>query len=90
MIHSKTMTNIIASVLVISLWQSFLWAQSPAKVNNRVDLDDVQIKGEANKNNVSFTNRSRHNLNDRIKLRKDFTKEILENLPEEFTPQKGP
>jgi hypothetical protein len=57
-------------------------------MNNRVELDDVNIKGEANKGAVSFSNRSRHSLNDRVKIRKDFNKEILENLPEDFNPRK--
>lgn len=64
------------------------WAQMTGKVGNRVDLDDVSIKGEANKGSVSFSNRSRHSLNDRIKLRKDFNKEVLENLPADFNTKK--
>lgn len=63
--------------------------QTNSKVNNRVDLDDVNIKGEANKGSVSFSNRSRHSLNDRIKLRKDFNKEITDNLPEDLIPAKS-
>ncbi len=73
------------AILMIS---SGVFAQDSTKINKRVDLEDVKIKGEANKGNVSFSNRSRHSLNDRVKLRKDFNKEILENLPEEFNSQK--
>ena len=61
---------------------------SESSVVNRVDLEDVKIKGEANKNSVSFTRRSKHDLNDRIKLRRDFNKEILENLPPEMAEEK--
>ena len=77
---------IIASIFFIFQVAS---AQTNSKLNNRVDLDDVSIKGEANKGSVSFSNRSRHSLNDRIKLRKDFNKEVTDNLPEDFTPAKS-
>lgn len=63
-------------------------AQTAGSLGQRVDLDDVNIKGEVNKNAVSFSNRSRHSLNDRIKLRKDFNKEVLENLPADFNTKK--
>jgi hypothetical protein len=86
-IHSERM-KILTFFIVLCFWKSLVWAQAPGQLKNRVDLEDVNIKGEVNKNNLSFTNRSRHNLNDRIRLRKDFTKEILENIPEEFTPNR--
>ena len=77
---------IITSLFFVS---QLAFAQTNSKLNNRVDLDDVSIKGEANKGSVSFSNRSRHSLNDRIKLRKDFNKEITDNLPEDFIPAKS-
>lgn len=64
-------------------------AQMTGPLGNRVDLDDVSIKGEANKGGINFGNRSRHSLNDRIKLRTDFNKEVLENLPSDFNIKKN-
>lgn len=80
------MKQILFLVLVFS--GNVTLAQMTGKIGNRVDLDDVSIKGEANKGSVSFSNRSRHSLNDRIKLRKDFNKEVLENLPADFNSRK--
>lgn len=74
-------------LLLLSL-SSFAQSPSDTKGTNRVDLDDIKIKGEANKNAVSFSSRSKHDLNDRIKLRRDFNREILENLPEEMMSEK--
>ena len=73
----------LALVLLISPC-GYSQTASGTKGTNRVDLDDVKIKGEANKNSVSFSSRSKHDLNDRIKLRKDFNREVLENLPADF------
>lgn len=75
--------------IALQLFTNSAFAQMSGPLGNRVDLDDVSIKGEANKGSVSFGNRSRHSLNDRIKIRKDFNKEVLENLPADFNTKKA-
>lgn len=85
--HSMNMKQLIYISLL--LFTSSTFAQMTGPLGNRVDLDDVSIKGEANKGSVSFGNRSRHSLNDRIKIRKDFNKEVLENLPADFNTKKA-
>lgn len=52
----------------------------------KVNLDDIKIKGDANTDSSNFSNRSRHSLGDRIKLRTNFRKEVLENLPQFYKP----
>lgn len=64
----------------------FITPSSYAQIDksNRIDLDDVSIKGEVNKSNQGFTKRAKHSLDSRIQLRTDFRKEILRDLPVEF------
>lgn len=80
------MKNLIFTAMLLTTNSAY--AQMAGPLGNRIDLDDVSIKGEANKGSVSFGNRSRHSLNDRIKIRKDFNKEVLENLPADFNSKR--
>lgn len=59
------------------------FAQSPG-FQNRVNLEDVNIQGEANKNGALFQNRNRFELDDRVKMRRDFRSEVNEMIPDSF------
>lgn len=66
-------------------------AASPAPANaqasamqNRVNLEDVTIQGEANKNQNLFQNRSKFDLDERLQIRRDFRNEINESIPAAF------
>jgi len=59
------------------------FAQAPG-FQNRVNLEDVNIQGEANKNGALFQNRNRFELDDRVKMRRDFRSEVNEMIPDSF------
>lgn len=46
---------------------------------NQVNLDDVKIQGESNRNKNLFANRNRFDLEGRVKLRQDFRDAVLES-----------
>lgn len=51
---------------------------------NRVNLDDVNIQGEANRSQAQFMSRSKLDLDERIKIRRNFKKEVEEGIPTSF------
>lgn len=63
-------------------------------LGGRVNLEDVQIKGESNKDGVRFDQRSQFNVKDRIKFRTSFLDRVEENgsvfLDEETVVDKTP
>lgn len=53
-----------------------------AQLTNKVQLEDVSIKGEAVRTNgLNLSSRARNTLDGRIQMRKDFRDRILEDLP---------
>lgn len=58
-------------------------------IQKRVDLDDVEIKGEAQNRGMSVLNRTKNNLESRVPLRKDYRVEIIDELPEGFSSTKN-
>ncbi len=74
----------------LSLWTAALGiglvpftgvAQAQMKGANKVQLDDVSIKGEATKMGLNLFSRARNNLDGRILIRRDFRDRTLEDLP---------
>lgn len=49
--------------------------------SNKVQLEDVSIKGEATKMGLNLFSRARNNLDGRILIRRDFRDRTLEDLP---------
>lgn len=49
-------------------------------IQKKLNLDDVQIKGETQSKSLSILARQKNSLEGRIPLRKDFRKEILSEL----------
>ncbi len=66
--------KIILSILFFSMLSA---AQQPQKLN----LEDVQIQGESQKNSINSLGRQKNTLEGRIPLRKNFREEILSDLP---------
>jgi hypothetical protein len=56
-------------------------AQAQMKSANKVQLEDVSIKGEAAKMGMNLFSRARNNLDGRILIRRDFRDRTLEDLP---------
>ncbi len=55
----------------------------------KVDLDDVQIKGELlSDDRINMLARKKNSLNDKIPLRTSFRQDILEELPAYFDSAK--
>ncbi len=57
-------------------------AQSAA-MPNRVNLEDIKIEGEASSQSI-FASHNRSDLDERIKIRHDFRREIEESIPPAF------
>ncbi|NUN05283.1 MAG: hypothetical protein HUU57_05940 [Bdellovibrio sp.] len=76
-------TGIFSFILVLSLPVA---AQLGAK--QRVDLDDVQIKGEAQNRGMSVLSRTKNSLDGRITIRTNFKNEIIDEIPEYFSTKK--
>ncbi|MBX2986977.1 MAG: hypothetical protein KF802_03680 [Bdellovibrionaceae bacterium] len=60
------------------------------QLQNRVNLEDVNIQGEANKNRNLFMNRNRFGLDDRVKVRRDFRREMEDAIPPSFKQLPAP
>ena len=64
-------------------------AQAQGTSGSHVNLEDIQIKGETNSDNVHFDQRGQFNLKERIKLRTSFLDRVEEN-GHEFLKNKTP
>lgn len=57
-----------------------------AQLTNQLNLDDVQIKGEASGSKLlNISARKKNNISDRIVIKSSLVPDILENLPDGFT-----
>lgn len=81
---------VIFGIPSLVLWAAALsgsWAvaqDGTFKSSDKVQLGDIEIKGEANSDAFRLTQRNRHNLNEKLKLRHDFSDRVLENAPTEW------
>ena len=75
---------VVALVLTATLWIPTASAQ--LKMQNKVELEDVEIRGEANGNNgLRLLSRARNTLDGRILMRKSFRERSLEELPKSYS-----
>jgi murein tripeptide amidase MpaA len=59
---------------------------SYAQQSNQLNLDDVQIKGEASGSKLlNISARKKNSISDRIVIKSSLVPDILESLPEGFT-----
>ena len=79
---------LVLGAIVVSVNSGTAFAQ------NRIDLDDLQIKGELlNDNRLRLSARDQYQITDRVTYRKNFRKEISDGLeiawPEADSPSRG-
>lgn len=84
--------RILAAVAVVFV--ASVLAPSIARAGNRVDLDDLNIKGELlNDNRLRMSSREQHKITDRVSYRSGFRKEITDGLevnwPADETAKRG-
>ena len=70
--------SIAMQALILAL---VLGSAPQAFAQNRVDLDDLTIKGELlNDNRLRMSSRDQHQITDRVSYRNNFRKEIVDGL----------
>lgn len=57
-------------------------------VDKKINLDDVQIKGEAQGKGMSVLARTKNSLDGRVPIRTQFKNEIAQELPVRFSTGK--
>lgn len=73
-------------LMLLSNTRALAQSKSPGA---KVDLDDVQIKGELlSDDRINMLARKKNSLNDKIPLRTSFRQDILEELPVFFDSSK--
>ncbi|PIS11489.1 MAG: hypothetical protein COT73_03755 [Bdellovibrio sp. CG10_big_fil_rev_8_21_14_0_10_47_8] len=83
---NKSMNQKLTLITIMTLLSTpaLTWAQNNVQFQNRVNLEDVKIQGEANKNGAMFLNRNKFDLDERVKIRRNFRREIEQNIPPAF------
>lgn len=82
---SKARLIIAATGLTLTLGLMSLSAHA----QNRVDLDDMNVKGELlNDNRLRLSNRDKHQIRDRVSYRTNFRPEITDGLDVQW-PEKN-
>ncbi len=76
----------LAALTLLDLVPMITFAQM--NIKQRVDLDDVQIRGEAQNQGISVLSRTKNSLDDRISIRSDFKNEINNELLAYFSTEK--
>lgn len=60
--------------------------ETKSQIPNQLNLDDVQIKGEASGSKLlNISARKKNNISDRITIKSSLIPDILESLPDGFT-----
>jgi hypothetical protein len=71
---------ILIGFLILAIYFSKL---SPARAQNRLDLDDIDVKGELiNDDRLVILSREKNELQNYVKFRTNFRSEIVEELPQ--------
>jgi len=61
----------------------FIFFPVSIEVENKINLEDIDIKGQLhNTERLNFLSREQNGLKNYIKFRTNFSKEIIEELPE--------
>lgn len=80
-LYSREMKLIRLLTLVLLLFPAAAFSQ----LKNQLNLDDVEIKGEAQgSKGLGISNRKKNDLSGRIKLKTNYIPDIIEELPDSF------
>ena len=75
------MSSIRRSLSIWTIAFALLGGARAAHAQNRVDLDDLNIKGELlNDNRLRLSSRDKHQIADRVSYRTNFRREIIDAL----------
>ena len=78
--HKWTSLRLATGIAFITL----SYASSSQAIENKVQLEDVSIKGEATKFGMNSLARTKNSLDGRIVMRTSFKDRALEDLPKGF------
>ncbi len=85
---SKILKNIWSIGILFLFLTLFLVHSSHAQQRKRLDLEDLDVKGELlNDGRLNLIGRQRLTLKNYVKFRTDYRKEIIEELPEPVAKQ---
>lgn len=71
---------ILIGFLILAIYFSQM---SPARAQNRLDLDDIDVKGELiNDDRLVILSREKNELQNYVKFRTNFRSEVSEELPQ--------
>jgi hypothetical protein len=74
-----TVFVILAGFLILAIY----FQMNPARAQNRLDLDDIDVKGELiNDDRLVILSREKNELQNYVKFRTNFKSEIAEELPQ--------
>ena len=76
--------KVLFSCFILGFSQLIKAQDASVGFQKKINLEDVNIKGEVNKGGNLLSQRSKMNLDERIKVPKNFRKAILENLDSEL------
>ncbi len=68
-------------LLTFFISSEYSLAQGSEGLRNRVNLEDVEIQGEGGRRGAMLQKRNRFDLDERVKVRKSFMKELEEKIP---------
>lgn len=75
-----TLFVILVGFLILAIYFTQI---SPARAQNRLDLDDIDVKGELiNDDRLVLLSREKNQLQNYVKFRTNFRSEIAEELPQ--------
>ena len=82
-VRASSVFACVGAFLITFFWFEVASTQKKSdSLPQKIDLEDVKIRGESNKAGNLLNQRNKTNLDDRIKIPKDFRSAIIENLPE--------
>ena len=75
-----TLFMILVGFLILAIYFSQI---SPARAQARLDLDDIDVKGELiNDDRLVILSREKNELQNYVKFRRNFRSEVAEELPQ--------
>ena len=74
--------KVLFAIFFIGFWWSSLFLTFAAIAQEqKINLEDVKIEGEALSQSISLSKKDRTDIEKHLKIRRDFREEILGDLP---------